>query len=159
VGTLAAFGSAPEIAAGFGGLLRLRWPAWSLGLEGRGELATPADAEDRDGAVAATLVAGSAATCLHYQGFIGCHLATFGSVRSHVTNRVPGGPEDENAPYVANGLRLGYEVPLFSHIAAELVGDVVYNVVRPAVRVDSASKWTVKDVSGSLGVRVVASFF
>ena len=153
---LAAFGSAPAVALGFGGLVRLRWPKWSLGLEGRRDLVAPMDAEDHDGMPAASALAFATMPCVHLSGFIGCHVSTVGVVYGDATHRAV---DDSVSTQVASGVRMGVEWQFVPHVAAELTGEVLVNFLRPAVRVDNDPKWTAELVTGAVGVRVVASFF
>lgn len=155
-GALVAFGSAPgDTALGINAFVRLHWPTWSLVLNGRGEF--PADRM-----VSGSLLALSTAPCVHHALFLdwealACHVSTVGVMRGYAPSWIA--DDDSSSPYLATGVRLGVEVPLWSPFSAQALGDISGSLIRPAVRIDHAEAWRAKDVVGTVGLQVVGTFF
>lgn len=155
VGASMGFGLSPAIVSpGFGGSVGVRWPWFSLSLEGRGDL--PASTDGQSIAhLQTSLAAGTLAPCFHGRWLLGCGLFTVGAVHGA---GLKVHPEGQTAPYVAAGLRAGFEAQFSDHFAGQLVGDALLTAVRPRMLVGGNEEWIAPFASGSLGIRLVASF-
>jgi hypothetical protein len=155
VGASMGFGLSPAIVSpGFGGFVGVRWPWLSLSLEGRGDLAATTAGPSR-AHLSTSLAAGSFAPCLHWRWLLGCGLLSVGALHGAGVNVHPDG---QTAPYVAAGLRAGVEAPFSDHFAGQLVADGLLTAVRPRMLVGATEEWIAPVASGSIGIRLVASF-
>jgi hypothetical protein len=155
VGASMGFGLSPAIVSpGFGGFVGVRWPWFSLSLEGRGDL--PATTDGPSVAhLQTSLAAGSLAPCFHWRWLLGCGLVTAGALHGAGVNVHPAG---QTAPYVAAGLRGGFEAPFSDHFAGQLFADGLLTAGRPRMLVGPTEEWVAPVASGSIGIRLVASF-
>jgi len=156
VGGLVAFGSAPSVAGGitFDGRLRLR--SFSVALEGRIDF--PAYRDALGGEISSSLILGAVHGCYHRWHLMGCGMLAAGGLRSaghHLTNA-----ESHTEPYLAGGLRLGAEVPLFSIFSLRLHADLLAAFFRVTLRATATQEeiWTTPPVSGALGLALAGSF-
>ena len=155
LGASMGFGLSPAIVSpGFGGFVGVRWPWFSLSLEGRGDL--PASTDGASMAhLKTSLAAGSLAPCLHWRWLLGCGLLTVGALHGAGLNVHPDG---QTAPYMAAGLRAGFEASFADHFAGQLFADGLITAVRPRMLVGATEEWIAPGASGSIGIRLVASF-
>jgi hypothetical protein len=155
-GATVGFGVSPAVAIpGFGGFIGVRWPSFSLALEGRGDL--PASTGDVAVAVSfrTSLAAGSLAPCFHYRWLLGCGLVSAGAMHGTGTDVHPA---EQTSAFVGAGARAGVEVPFSEHFAGQLTGDGLIALVRPRFLVDERPAWVAPPASGAIGLRLVASF-
>ena len=154
LGTGIYFGVAPAPAVGFSMQLGVRWPVFSLSLEGRGDL--PATSEALG--LTTSMFAGTLLPCGHFFKIaVACGLLTLGSRRASLL----GESSHESALYAGAGGRLGIEVPFASdRLVARLSGDLVGTVQPSVVRVGvaRAERWTTPAVSGGPGLGLLLNF-
>jgi hypothetical protein len=149
------FGLSPAIVSpGFGGFVGVRWPWFSLSLEGRGDLAATTDGPSV-AHLQTSLAAGALSPCLHWRWLLGCGVLTVGALHGAGVNVHPTG---QTAPYAATGLRGGFEAPFSDHFAGQLFADGLLTAVRPRMLVGPTEEWIAPVASGSIGIRLVASF-
>ncbi|WP_437303703.1 hypothetical protein [Sorangium sp. So ce388] len=154
LGALIAEGIAPAPAVGFSGAIGARWQAFSLSLEGGVHL--PVAAEPYPGRTfGVSWLGGSVIPCGHAAWFFGCAIVTAGRVRYVGLVNVTG---EAMMPYAGLGLRGGLEVPISTHLAAQLSGELRANVSRPALVFPGSLKLSTAATSTVGALRLVASF-
>jgi hypothetical protein len=96
--------------------------------------------------------------CYHRWHLIGCGIFAAGGLR--VAGHRLAEAESHTEPYVAGGLRLGAELPLFSIFSLRLHADLLAAFVRVTLRATSTQEeiWSTPPVSGALGLAVAGSF-
>jgi hypothetical protein len=154
LGGLGALGSAPAAALGGTVQASVRRGPFSLGLEGRGDMA--ASAELRVGTMETSLLMGSLVPCLQRGILEGCVLLSAGAVRAAGRDLVD--PRHVSAPFVAFGARMGVELPMGSVLAAGAHVDVLAPITELVLRVDGQAVWTSPPISGALGLTIGARF-
>jgi hypothetical protein len=142
------------VSPGFGGFVGVRWPWFSLSLEGRGDLPATTDGPS-PAHLRTSLAAGAFAPCLHWRWMLGCGIVTFGALHGAGANVHPDG---QTAPYLAAGLRAGIEAPFSDHFAGQLTADGLLTAVRARMLVGATEEWISPVASGSIGIRLVATF-
>jgi hypothetical protein len=153
---LASIGVAPETAMGIIASFGVRYRAYSVDLEARGDLpATGGDAPS--GAVRTFLFVGSVAPCLRAPApFLFCALASAGTF--HESGVGIRDPRSGSAPYGAAGLRLGLELPLTKLAFFLAHADGLATLARHAVQIDGVNAFTLPPVTASVGFGVGVHF-
>jgi hypothetical protein len=156
VGGHVAVGSAPSVAGGVTLQGRLQWRSLSVGLEGRVDL--PAYRDVSGGQVSSSLLLAGVLGCYHYRWVAGCALVMAGALRA-AGHDIPNA-ESSTLAYVAGGVRLGVEVPLFSILALRVHSDLVVPFTRITLReTDTRTEiWSTPSLSGAFGLAVVGAF-
>ena len=147
--------TAPGLALGLSLDVGLRWPSFSLSLEGRAVL--PSSGTVTGGTeVTTSRFTGAVVPCGHFFGYlIVCGLVTVGATRGTSNAQHP---QSGAAAYAATGARVGVEVPLTSHLALRFALDGMGVLARPVLRIDGRNVWTAPPASASAGGGLVASF-
>jgi hypothetical protein len=154
-GLTVAGGFAPAASLGFVGLVGVRWPWFSLDLEGRGDL--PSTGNPMEGFSPRTAFAGAAVTpCVHVSWFIGCGLVTLGGVRGETEPKLAA--EAKGAFFAATGPRAGLEIPLVPHLALQITGDMQVTLARPTVRAGGREIGGSSAFAEAAGLRVITFF-
>jgi hypothetical protein len=159
LGGLGAVGSSP--AAAFGGTLQVsvRRGSFSLGLEGRGDLAATTELDfngARVGDMETSLLMGALVPCAFRGVLEGCALLSVGQIRASSTGLAM--PQQVTAPFLAAGARVGLELPLGSILTAGAHADVLAPVTETVLRVNGQPVWTSPAISGALGATIGARF-
>jgi hypothetical protein len=146
-------GTAPELAFGFGAIVRLRRGALSLSLESRFE--PPAGSLQPNGAnVETRLVAGVLAPCWHLPaGFVQvCALGLLGSMRADAAN-LPGARPDSGF-YAAAGARGAVEMVELPYVRLQVRLDLLARLVPIRVTRNEGTEtvWEAPPVSGAFGL-------
>ncbi|KYF69439.1 hypothetical protein BE15_36070 [Sorangium cellulosum] len=154
LGALIARGLASAPAVGFSASMGARWEAFSLSLEGGWHL--PVAAEPYRGRTfGVSWLGGSVVPCGHAAWFFGCAIVTAGRVRHVGMVNVTG---ELKMLYAGLGLRGGLEVPISPHLAAQLSGELLANVSRPALNLAGGLSLSSTATSTVGALRLVASF-
>jgi hypothetical protein len=156
VGGLVAFGSAPAVAGGVTFQGRLRKRAASVALEGRVDL--PAYRDALGGQVSSSLILGSVQGCYHRWHLMGCGIFAAGALRA--AGHQLADAESHTVAYLAGGLRLGGELPLFSVLALRVHADLLVPFTRVTLRTTASQEeiWSTPAVSGALGLALLGRF-
>jgi len=154
VSAVASLGFTPSPGVGSAGLLRLRWPSLSLGVEARAF--APATAEEaRAAPFTVEALSGMAVGCGHQGIFLGCGLLEVGRLRARGSGALA---EDEFALVTAGG-RTGIEVPIWRGLRARAYADVAFGFTPTRILVDERDAWALPWLSGSAGAGLVSSFW
>lgn len=157
---LGAWTPAERLQLGLAGEVGVRWPSFSLSLEGRAVL--PRSGEGVGGTpMDASLLLATAYPCLHRGVVVLC-----GALSGGTLTLVRDGAE-RSSLYAGGGARAGVELPVASGFSAAIRGDVLFGL-RPVVCSDAkedgvcdvptASTWTGSAFSGALGAALLADF-
>ncbi len=144
------FGNLPDTTAGTALHVALRYPSFSLGLEGNVHWPSTAQV-DGDKLVSTWIAAANAIPCSQIRRLFACAFVSIGVVKSsgiHI--------ELVNTPslWLATGPRVGVEMPLSDRISVQLYGDLVLRLTE--LRIEDLSKvlWTPRAPGGLVGLRV-----
>jgi hypothetical protein len=151
LGAAVSRGTAPAAAPGFTLEAGARWPAFSLGLEGRADL--PVTTAASTGELRTALWAATLVPCLHAGPFAGCALATGGVVRA--AGRDLADARRVSAPYVAAGARAAAEWPATSALGLRLWVDARVPFGDVTLRVDDDVAWRRPRLAVGAGLAVV----
>jgi hypothetical protein len=153
-GALLGQGATPERTLGFvlGGSVRRG--LWSLGLEGRADLARSHGLPVGD--ISAYVVTGSLVPCVHFYGAAACALFSAGAL--HAQGRGLNDAQQITRSYVAMGARLAYALPLSRRISLLFHGDVTTPLASTELQVDHESVWTTPHVAAALGIGLGINF-
>jgi hypothetical protein len=138
---LVAFAAAPsEAVVGADLWAAARLGIASLGLELRADAPASTDVAADGGRASVTFLAATVAPCLHASAFFACTLGSFGWLHASGVD-VPV-PKSGSAFVPALGPRVGIEVPLGRSISLRVRGDLLVNLLRTTVSLDSQPAWT-----------------
>jgi len=154
-GAVASAGVAPAPAVGFSLSGGLRWPWFSLSLEGRVD-APASNSAPGGGEVTSWLVLGGVAPCLHLGPFFGCALAQAGSMQSFSSGTQ--NTQSGSAPWWTLGGRAGALVNLTGSTLLRMHADVVANLDPAALTLNGFTAWLAPPAAASLGADVVVHF-
>jgi hypothetical protein len=159
LGGLGTVGSAP--AASFGGSVQasVRRGAFSIGVEGRGDVAVTTELDfngARVGDVDTSLLMGALVPCASRGVLEGCALLAAGELRASARDLQM--PRQVTAPFAAVGARVGVELPLGSILSAGVHADVLAPVTETVLRVSGEPVWTSPAISAALGATIGARF-
>lgn len=154
-GPHAAFTTLPGVGFGMAGGIGVRWPSFSISLEGRGDLAKSVGGLPVGQAARVGFASASAVPCLHVRWFLACGLLSGGAVSVSATGVTPA---KRVGGYAGAGVRLGVEIPIVEHFALRFSGDVTIAVARPIAKVNAGEVWTLPPVGETLGGRAVVWF-
>jgi hypothetical protein len=159
LGGLGAVGSAPAAAAGGTLQASVRRGSFSLGLEGRGDLASTTTFIFNGapvGDMQTSLLMGALVPCAFRGLFEGCALLSAGEVRASARGLAM--PQQATAPFLAVGARVGLEIPLGSILSAGAHADVLAPITETVLRVSGQPVWTSPAISGAFGATIGARF-
>ncbi|XXX80484.1 hypothetical protein WMF30_17120 [Sorangium sp. So ce134] len=146
----AVFGILPDTTAGTALHVALRYPSFSLGLEGHFQW--PAAVEvDRGGLVTTWLAAANAIPCSQIRRLFACAFLSLGVVTSSGTDvEFVGKP----SLWLATGPRAGVELPFSDRISVQLYGDLVLRLTEFRIEGPSGVLWAPPASGGLVGFRV-----
>lgn len=153
LGVLGALGVVPAPAPGLQLRFSLRWPSFSVGLEGRGLL--DGSLEVSGGKVAASALLATAVGCFHVKWFGACAVVSAGALQ--VTTLIDQ-QRRESRPLVLAGGRASLEVPVLDWLSVEPFLDVQAALTRTTVLSGSTPVWVTSPVAGALGLSVGLHF-
>ena len=159
LGGLGTLGSAPAAAVGGTVQASVRRGWFSIGLEGRGDLAqtTELDYNGRQvGDFQTSTLMGSLVPCAFRGVLEGCALLSAGQIRA--SSRGLAMPQQVTAPFLAVGARVGLEIPLGSVLSWGAHLDVLAPISETVLRIGGQPVWTSPAISGALGVTIGARF-
>jgi hypothetical protein len=145
LGVVGSIGTAPEPALGIDFVAELRWPEFSIGLEGR--LDFPATGQTSLGEVQTTLVLGALAPCLRLGSFGVCALAEVGQQKASVD----AGPTTDSL-FAALGARGFWDLTMVPHLVARIQADVLASLNRSVPTVNGQTAWDPPPVMAGLGL-------
>jgi hypothetical protein len=157
VGAALAFGLgvAPRPVVGFALDVGLRWPAFSIALEGRVFPSAEGPADTSLVQLRTWQITGAVVPCGHWRWIFGCGLVEMGALSATSDAR---SPRTGTAFHFATGLRGGVEWQGWEHLALRASGDLLVAPWRTALRVEGGAQFTTPIFSGVFGAGVVASF-
>ena len=159
------FATAPRLAFGLSTNLGFRVAWFSLDLEGRWD--PPAASTVSGAEVRTSRLVGALVPCGHVRDIAGCLLAEVDSLWATVTgSRINGGTQSESYKMVDErahiygtvGGRLSLEVEIAPRLALRPALDLVVPMRRPSLHIAGVSRWEGSDVSGRVGLGLLASF-
>lgn len=154
-GAVASGGVAPAPAVGLALSGGLRWPWFSLSLEGRIDAPASTNAQG-GGEVTSWLVLAGLAPCLHLGPVFACALAQGGSMQSW-SSGVPN-TQSASAPWWAVGGRVGALVPMVGATLLRVRTDVLADLDPATLTLNGAAAWRAPALAVSLGADVVVRF-
>jgi hypothetical protein len=154
-GTLIEAGAAPGISVGFAAQLGIRWPAFSVSLEGRANLPASKRVEPV-GVVSLSRLMTTLTPCLHWELLLVCGVGSIGALSGSGAGVAH--PKDDVTPFAAVGLRGGVEIPIAGALSATMYGDYTAILLRTTLRLAGRDVWTAPPVSAALGAGLVGSF-
>ncbi|WP_433935665.1 hypothetical protein AB3662_13080 [Sorangium cellulosum] len=127
----------------------LRYPSFSLGLEGL--VQWPAVMSVDTGIVSTWLAAASAVPCSQVRYLFACAFVSIGVV----TTATRGVSIDETSTlWLATGPRAGVELPLSDWLAVQIYGDIMLRLSELRVESPTAVLWVPPSAGGLVGLRV-----
>jgi hypothetical protein len=159
LGAAVELATVPSVAFGLTLDVGLRWDAFSIALEGRGDF--PASgALSSAGRLRVYRFMSALVPCGHWLkgGWLfACGLVEFGLLRA--SSLGVDHPDASSFFGAAVGARLGTEIPLVQRrLVAYVAGDLLGTLVRAAVTFEDRPIWTAAPVSGAVGVGLRAAF-
>jgi hypothetical protein len=157
LGGMLALGTAPNPTGGLELQVALRWTTYSLAVEGRFDF--PASAELQSGRISALLGGGSLLGCASHRMLFGCAVFTAAALRGSGHELV--NAQQVTLPYIAAGLRGGVEYSIISRWSLRAHGEILAPFGHLTFE-DSSTKepfWTTPDLSGSIALSAVCTFF
>jgi hypothetical protein len=159
LGGLGSVGSAP--AAAFGGTVQasVRRGSFSIGVEGRGDVAVTTEFDYngmRVGDMETSLLMGALVPCASRGLLEGCALFAAGELRASARGLQM--PQQVTAPFAAVGARVGLELPLGSVLSAGAHADVLAPITETVLRVSGQPVWTSPAISAAFGATIGARF-
>ena len=153
VAPMVSVGIAPAVALGLSASIGAGWPHVSLAVEGRLDL--PASAHLSSGGDVNTSVAlATFVPCVHVTRWIGCALASVGSMRAESSGI--SAPAIDYSVFAAVGVRVGIEVPISRVFAVRPQIEGQAALTRPSVELNGRTIWTAPPLAAALGVAFVA---
>ena len=159
LGGLGSLGAAPSAAVGGTVQVSLRRGWFSLGLEGRGDVASTTELDfngARIGEMETSSLMGALVPCAFRGVLEGCALLSAGQIRA--SSRGLAMPQQVTAPSQAVGARVGLDIPLGSVLSAGAHAHVLAPVTETVLRISGQPVWTSPAISGALGVTMGARF-
>lgn len=153
---LGAFGSAglgPTIVPGLSLQLAVRWPRFSIGLDGRADLADSIGVGT--GRVWTSTLLGCVVPCFHVSRFGICGVLSAGAMQ--VTGEI-GPTRRETSPLVLAGARFKADIALSSLISLQPFIDVQAVLTRVTVLSGSTPVWVTPPVAGATGLAIAFHF-
>ena len=157
IGAALAFGLgvAPRPAVGFAIDVGLRWPAFSLALEGRIFPSAEGPADTGLVQLRTWQITGAVVPCGHWRWLFGCGVVEMGALSATSDARTP---MTMTLFHVAGGVRGGVEWQGWEHLALRASGDALFAPWRSALLVNNKPAWTTPVLVGLFGAGLVASF-
>jgi hypothetical protein len=157
VGAALAFGLgvAPRPAAGLAIDVGLRWPSFSLAVEGRVFPSAQGAADTGAVEIRTWQITGAVVPCGHRRWLFGCGIVEMGALSATSDAR---SPQMGTAFHFATGLRGGVEWQGWDHLALRASGEALVAPWRAALQIEDGARFTTPVVSGAFGAGFVASF-
>jgi hypothetical protein len=159
LGGLGAVGSSPAPTLGGTVQASVRRGSVSLGLEGRGDLASTTELYFngvRVGDMQTSLLMGSLVPCAFRSVFEGCALLSAGAIRAAARDLDM--PKHVSAPFLAVGARVGLQLPLGSTLSVGIHADLLAPLNELILRVSDKPVWTSPPIAGAFGLTIGARF-
>jgi hypothetical protein len=154
-GGVASLGTEPGLALGVIVHAGIRWRAASIGLEGRADLPTSADA-DQGGRVTASLQLASLVPCGHWRVLVVCALGSVGALRGEGSGVDV--PKEDTTLFGALGVRGGVEIPVTGPLSARIYGDLNATLTPTSLELGGETVWESPPVHGAVGLAAQVSF-
>jgi len=159
LGVVSAIGAGPGLTFGATASGAVRWPSFSIGIEGRADL--PSSREAIDGEVRASLLLATLLPCLHRDILLVCPALSLGVLRGAGFIYAKSGFQETRQPttfYAATGVRLGVQAPIGDMFAFRIYGDALGTLTRTILRIEGQDVWTTPTLQGSLGISLLGRF-
>ncbi|XYI01256.1 hypothetical protein ACMHYB_16480 [Sorangium sp. So ce1128] len=149
VAAAAVFGVLQDTTPGTALHVALRYPSFSIGLEGH--VQWPAAMSVDRQAVSTWIAAANAVPCSQIRYLFACAFVSLG-----VATTSSAGVEliDTSSLWLATGPRAGIEMPFSDRIAIQLYGDIVLRLSELRIETPDAVLWVPPSVGGLVGLRV-----
>ncbi|WP_437513484.1 hypothetical protein [Sorangium sp. So ce1099] len=149
VAAAAVFGVLQDTTPGTALHVALRYPSFSIGLEGHVQWPA-AMSVDRE-AVSTWIAAANAVPCSQARHLFACAFVSLG-----VATTSSAGVEliDTSSFWLATGPRVGIEMPFSDRIAVQVYGDIVLRLSELRIETPEAVLWVPPSVGGLVGLRV-----
>lgn len=149
LGALGSIGLSPSVVPGVTLQLSLRWPRFSLGLDGRADWAGSMNVGT--GRIWTSTLLGALVPCGHFGRFAGCGVLSVGAIQ--VTGEIAEARR-ETSPLVLVGGRLKADFALSTRISLQPFLDVQAVVTRVTVLSGTQPVWVTAPVTGAAGLTV-----
>lgn len=154
LGVLGSLGAAPTLTGGAFVGARLKWPRFSVEVEGRADLV--ASFSMQNGTLGTSLLVGSFLPCGHL-GSVGlCALVTGGALRSSSSGNLI--PEQKTAPHLAAGARVFFEHPVVQHLSVAIHAELSAPLIRANLWIDGRQAWSSPPIAVALGLAARTQF-
>ncbi|WP_437784098.1 hypothetical protein [Sorangium sp. So ce1097] len=147
------FGLLQDTGPGTAVHVALRYPSFSLGLEGH--VQWPATMKVDRGNVSTWLAAASVVPCSQVRHLFACAFVSLGAATT-TTEGVA--VNESSALWLATGPRVGVGVPLGNWIVVQAYGDIVLRLSELRVESPTAVLWVPPAVGGLVGIRLDVGF-
>jgi hypothetical protein len=149
VGGLAGFAIEPLVTGGLTVGAELRWPTFSIGLEGQDDFPTTTSVGSGSGSVQVSSLYASVVPCLRLRYFGACAIASGGAWQINSANLV--NAAHTGSPFAALGARALGELPVVGLFSLRLTADLVAPLVRETI-VSGADDvvWTTPSLAGEV---------
>ncbi|WP_437736632.1 hypothetical protein [Sorangium sp. So ce1335] len=146
------FGLLQDTTPGAGLHLALRYPSFSLGVEGSAQW--PAEMKVDRGSVATWLATASAVPCTRASHLFACAFVSIGVVTTAATDVAI---NEASALWLATGPRAGFEMRLSRLFTVQAYGDIVLRLSEFRIETPTAVLWAPPAVGGLVGLRLDVS--
>lgn len=146
----AVFGTLQETTAGTALHVALRYPSFSLGIEGHVQLPVTIQLDETT-SISTWLAAASVTPCSRKRLLFACAVVSVGVVTTSSTDaRII----DTSAPWLAAGPRAGIEMPISDRLAIQVYGDIVLRLSELRVESQKGALWAPPAYGGLVGLRL-----
>lgn len=152
-GVLAAAGVSPAVVPSVLIQVSMRWPRFSIGLDGRADIAS--NFSVGSGQVSSSALLGTVVPCLHVGRFGACGLLSMGAIQ--VTGEI-GQQRRETSPLVLAGGRVQAELPLSTSLYIQPFLDFQAVLTRTTILSGEQPVWVTSPVAGAAGLTLSLRF-
>ncbi|WP_437985993.1 hypothetical protein [Sorangium sp. So ce117] len=146
----AVFGTLQETTAGTALHVALRYPSFTLGVEGHVQLPVTIQLDEAT-SISTWLVAANVMPCSQRRHLFACAVASVGVVTTSSTDaRII----DTSSLWLATGPRAGIEMPISDRLAIQFYGDIVLRLSEFRVESQEGVLWTPPAYGGLVGLRL-----
>ncbi|WP_437680518.1 hypothetical protein [Sorangium sp. So ce131] len=152
LGVGAAIGVLPAVSPGLSLSGAIRYPSFSLGLEG--SVHAPVELRiDRLEVAMLWFATASAAPCIHDENLFGCALVSLGALARMDDKRTLSSPNPQI--WLAVGPRAGVELPLSERFAVQFHGDIALRLTPLDLSTAARVLWSSSTFGGHAGIALV----
>ena len=155
VAGFAGLGLAPSVLPGLALAVRLQWSRFSLGLEGRADLAAQVGFDG--GRIGSTVFLGALVPCARFGRFDACGVLSAGALRVSADLTSP--PRQETSPLVLAGARAAFELSITSWLSIRPYAELEVVITRTTLSSGTTRVWATLPVAGTVGASFWAQIF